>query len=63
MTLLCVSHTNIAMCGSLNFQELHKGYWGVVKLLRVFNELHVGINNDECIGLHGGFFFWKFVIV
>jgi hypothetical protein len=32
-----VSPTNVTMHGNLNFQKLHKGYWGVTKLLRVFN--------------------------
>jgi len=33
-----MSNIDIAMCGGFNFQELHKGYWGVIRLLRVFND-------------------------
>jgi hypothetical protein len=32
-----VSHINIAMAGSFNFLKSHQGYWGVVRLLGVFN--------------------------
>ncbi len=32
-----VSHIDIAMRGSLNFKKLHQGYWGVARLLGVFN--------------------------
>jgi hypothetical protein len=30
-----VSPTNTSMHGSLNFLELHQGYWGVIRLLRI----------------------------
>jgi hypothetical protein len=38
-----VSHTDITMCGSLNFEKLHQGYLSVVRLLRVFSNF---IRND-----------------
>jgi hypothetical protein len=34
----CVSPTNTIVRNSLNFQELHQGYWGVIRLLGVFND-------------------------
>jgi hypothetical protein len=52
----CVSPTNIAMHDSLNFQELHKGYWGVIRLLGVFIDFML---QCEMMGVHGcmgGFF-------
>jgi hypothetical protein len=30
--------TNTSMRGSLNFQELHQGHWGVIRLLGVFDD-------------------------
>ncbi len=33
----CVSPTNTVVHNSFNFQELHQGYWGVIRLLGIFN--------------------------
>jgi hypothetical protein len=51
-----MSHIDIAMCGSFNFEELHQGYSNVLKLLGVFNNC---IKNDECAWLHGGVIFFS----
>jgi hypothetical protein len=43
-----VSHTNTTMCGSFNFLKLYQGYSSVVRVLGVFEQLHVRIRDDEC---------------
>jgi hypothetical protein len=45
-----VSPIDTSMHSSFNFQELHKGYWGVIKLLRVFNDFKL---KWGMMGAHG----------
>ncbi len=42
------------MCNNFNFQKLHQGYWGLIRLLRVLCE----IEGDGCAWLCGVFFFF-----
>jgi hypothetical protein len=42
------------MCGSFNFEKLLQGYWGVIRLLGVFNNfiLKLGmIGVHDCMGV------------
>jgi hypothetical protein len=61
MGAINVSHTDTTMCGSLNFWELHQGYWNGVRLLKAFSDF-VGMPS-----VHGAkgviFFFWNALLV
>ncbi len=58
-----MSHTDIAMAGSLNFVELCWEYSRVMKLLGVFNSFKLKQGGDECAQLYAKLFsFLKFDI-
>jgi hypothetical protein len=51
-----MSLTNIAMCGGLNFQELHQGYLGVIRLLRILSNFILDRRMMDTHGYVGGCF-------
>jgi len=54
-----VSPTDTSMRGSLNFQESHQGYWGVIKQSKVFNDFKLKWGMMDVRHCMGGCFCFK----
>jgi hypothetical protein len=50
------------MRGSLNFQEVHQGYWGAISLLEVFNDFKLEWAMIGAHGREGLFLFWNLIL-
>jgi hypothetical protein len=50
------------MHGNFNFQKLHQGYWGVIRLLGVFNNFKLKWSVMGVYGYGGLFSFWNLIL-
>ncbi len=54
--------TATSMHGNFNFQKLHQGYWGVIRLLGVFNNFKLKWSVMGVYGYGGLFSFWNLIL-